>query len=266
VIISLPVLFTCAMIVVYTSLIFALYNAYDNDAWKAAISVLALLVKVIGNKGEIKLIEFLDDGLAVWVADVFLFGYEFATALLCRVLQLSIPSQHVAQLMSLFGCILEMGVRVFFFNNYLKDGLRKGGKWTEEEKVAYRKRGMLRAQDGNNDMVVEYVSCAAAVAILIFAVPTGALNLEASQAVDRSQIFSIVQFQVGPEVILDFYCVFMEVFGGLGVFHSKYWSLHTGAKTTEGRWSLFGNLLKSFVVKIFVTLTISSVILLSVAK
>jgi hypothetical protein len=267
VITALPMLFTMAMIVVYASLIFALYNAYDTDAWKAAISVLALLVKVTGNKAEIKLIEFGGDGLSVWIADVMLFGYEFATALLCRVLQLSIPSQQIAQLMSLFGCILEMGVRVFFFNNYLKDGLRKGGTWTEEEKVAYRKRGMLRAQDGNNDMVVEYLSCAAAVSILIFAVPTGALNLEASQAVDRSQIYSIVSFQVGPEVILDFYCVFMEVFGGLGIFHSKYWSLHTGAKTTKGRrWRYFGNLLKSFVAKIFVTLTASCLILLSVTK
>jgi hypothetical protein len=266
VIASLPMLFIFVMIVVYTSLIFVLYNVYDTDAWKAAISVLALLVKVTGNKAEIKLVEFGGDGIDDWAADVMLFSYEFATALLCRVLQLSIPSQQIAQLMSLFGCILEMGVRVFFFNNYLKDGLRKGGKWTEEEKVAYRKRGMLRAQDGNNDMVVEYVSCAAAVSILIFAVPTGALNLEASQAVDRSQIYSIVQFQVGPEVILDFYCVFMEVFGGLGVFHSKYWNLHTGAKTTEGRWSYFGNLLKSFVAKIFVTLSLSCLILLSIAK
>ncbi|GMI39975.1 hypothetical protein TrCOL_g4895 [Triparma columacea] len=222
--------------------------------------------KVTGNKGEIKLIEFVDDGLSVWVADFILFAYEFATALLCRVLQLSIPSQQIAQFMSLFGCILEMGVRVFFFNNYLKDGLRKGGKWTEEEKVAYRKRGMLRAQDGNNDMVVKYLASAAAVAILIFAVPTGALELEASQAVDRSQIFSVVLFQVGPEVILDFYCVFMEVFGGLGVFHSKYWNLHTGAKTTKGRWSYFGNLLKSLVAKIFATLMLSCLILLSVAK
>ncbi|GMI45157.1 hypothetical protein TrCOL_g10621 [Triparma columacea] len=278
VIIALPALFTCLMIVVYTSLIFALYNAYDNDAWKAAISVLALLVKVIGNKVEIKLLKIIDDRIAdlididdldvlpVWTADCMLFAYEFATALLCRVLQLSIPSQHVAQLTSLFGCILEMSVRIFFFNNYLKDALRKGEKWTEEEKVAYRKSGMLRAQDGNNDMVVEYVSSAAAVAILIFAVPTGALNLKAGQTVDRSQIFSVVLFQVGPEVILDFYCVFMEVFGGLGVFHSKYWSLSTGARTTEGRWSYFGNLLKSFVTKIFQTLLLSCLILLSIIK
>ena len=163
------------------------------------------MIKVTGNKGEIKLIEFVGDGIDVWVSDTILFAYEFATALLCRVLQLSIPSQQVAQLMSLFGCILEMGVRVFFFNNYLKDGLRKGGTWTDEEKIAYRKRGMLRAQDGNNDMVVEYLSCAAAVSILIFAVPTGALNLEAGQAVDTNQIMSIVVFQVGAEVFLDFY-------------------------------------------------------------
>jgi hypothetical protein len=266
VITALPVLFICVTVVVYTSLIFALYNAYGTDAWKAAISVFALLVKVTGNKVEIKLIEFVGDGLSVWIADAMLFAYEFSTALLCRVLQLSIPSQQIAQFMSVFGCILEMGVRVFFFNNYLKDGLRKGGKWTEEEKVAYRKRGMLRAQDGNNDMVVEYLSCAAAVSILIYAVPTGALNLEASQAVDRSQLFSIVFFQVGPEVMLDFYCVFMEVFGGLGVFHSKYWDLHTGAKTTEGRWRFFGNLLKSFVAKTFTTLMLTCLILLSIAK
>jgi hypothetical protein len=64
---------------------------------------------------------------------------------------------------------------------------------------------MLRAQDGNNDMVVEYLSCAAAVSILIFAVPTGALNLEAGQAVDTNQIMSIVMFQVGAEIFLDFF-------------------------------------------------------------
>ena len=261
----LPTLFICVMIVVYTALIFALYNVYDSNIWKAAISVFALLIKVTGNKGEIKLIE-LTGQTHVWVNDLVLFGYEFATALLCRLLQLSIPSQQIAQLMSLFGCILEMGVRVFFFNNYLKDGLRKQGKWTTEERDAYRKRGMLRAQDGNNDMVVEYVSCAAAVAILIFAVPTGALTLDAGQAVDPTQIMSIVLFQVGPEIILDFYCVFMEIYGGLGVFHSKYWSFSAGSKTTNGRWKFFGNLAKGFVVKLFTMVALFNLIVLSIAK
>ena len=192
--------------------------------------------------------------------------YEFATALLCRVLQLSIPSQQIAQLMSLFGCVLEMGVRVFFFNNYLKDGLQKDGKWTTKEKVAYRDRGMLRAQDGNNDMVVEYLSCAAASAILVFAVPTGAFDLEASQAVDRKQVVAIVLFQIGPEVVLDFFCVFMEIYGGLGVFHSKYWSLRTGARTKKGRWKFFGNLVKSAGCKMLCIPVLVNLILLSIAK
>ena len=261
-----PALFIMGMIVIYTTLIFALYNANSSNAWKAAISAFALFVKVAGNKAEIKLIEYVGDSMVFWIGDGCLFGYEFATALLCRVLQLSIPSQQVAQLMSLFGCFMEMGVRVFFFNNYLKDGLRKEGKWTDEERTAYRRRGTLRTQDGNNDMVVEYLSCAAASAILIFGVPTGAFNLEAGKAVDREQVFSIVLFQLCPEIVVDFYCVFMEIYGGLGVFHSKYWSLTTGARTRNGRRRFFGNLIKSFILKAFTTLVLVSMILLSIAN
>mmetsp|Transcript_19166 Transcript_19166/g.39927 ORF Transcript_19166/g.39927 Transcript_19166/m.39927 type:complete len:315 (+) Transcript_19166:682-1626(+) len=124
---ALPVLFTAGVIVFYTICIFALYNAYSSDEWKAAISVVALLVKVSGNKTELMLIQL--TGLeTVWITDGMLFGYECSTALICVVLQLYIPSLQLAQFMSLFGCILEMGVRVFWFNNYLKDRLRKNGK------------------------------------------------------------------------------------------------------------------------------------------
>jgi len=43
-------------------------------------------------------------------------------------------------------------------------------------------------------MVVEYLSAVAAGAILIYAVPTGAFNLEADKAVDSNQIMSILLF------------------------------------------------------------------------
>ena len=65
---------------------------------------------------------------------------------------------------------------------------------------------------------------------------------------------------------MEFYCVFTEIFGGLGVFHTKYWSLRTGAKRKDGPWRLFGNLVKSVVIKIFISLTFVSLILLSIVK
>lgn len=55
-----------------------------------------------------------------------LFGYEYATALLCRLLQLSIPNQVTAMFMSIGGASIEMGVRVFFFNLFLNLFLKKG--------------------------------------------------------------------------------------------------------------------------------------------
>ena len=91
------------------------------------------------------------------------------------------------------------------------------------ERSAYRRRGVLWAQGRNNDMIVEYVSCIAAASILIFAVPTGAFNLGANKAVEANQVIAIVGFQLGPEVVLDFYCTFMEIYIGLGFFHSKNW-------------------------------------------
>jgi len=54
--------------------------------------------------------------------------------------------------------------------------------------------------------------------------------------------------------------------GGLGVFHTKYWSLRTGAKRKEEPWRFFGNLIKSVVVKSFFMPTIISLILLAIAK
>jgi len=67
-------------------------------------------------------------------------------------LQLSIPDPEVAKLMSLFSAIVEVSVRLYFFNAFLKAGLKNQGNMTAEETEAYYKRGQLRVQDGNNDM------------------------------------------------------------------------------------------------------------------
>jgi len=80
-------------------------------------------------------------------------------------MQLSIPSPEVAKLMSLFAAFVEVIVRNYFFNAYIKDGLKmemkKEGEVSAKERRAYYKRGQLRVQDSNNDMVswvVKYIT------------------------------------------------------------------------------------------------------------
>ncbi|GMI41161.1 hypothetical protein TrCOL_g2731 [Triparma columacea] len=121
-IISFPVTFILVVIAIYSLGIFRIYNASNSSAAKAAVAVLGLLIKVTGNKALLVLLNLGD--LTSWIQDVMMFMYEYSTALLCRIMQLSIPDPTAAMLMSLFGANLEMGVRVFFFTDFLKMGLR----------------------------------------------------------------------------------------------------------------------------------------------
>lgn len=86
--------------------------------------------------------------------DLNLFAYENVTSTLVRVLQLSIPDKDTAQKVGLICAIIEVMVRIFFHNMFLKAGL-KNPRMTAKEKVKYAKRGKLRVQDASNDMVVE---------------------------------------------------------------------------------------------------------------
>ena len=154
-------------------------------------------------------------------------------------------------LMSLFGANLEMGVRVFFFTDFLKMGLRlqrrgqRGKKEKEEDRDRFFKRGRMRVQDGSNDMVVEYVSSLAATAVLVWLVPTGAFEFS-TEPVGTDQVITITMFQIVPELFLDFFCTFVEVNGGLTKLHKSYWSTKTGAK----QGSSIGDLTKSLTIKL----------------
>ena len=120
---ALPVLFTPSLIVFYCLGIFALYGLGKLSEWKIFVVLIALGIKVVGNKGELILIA--KGGLPGWITDMMLFGYEISTALMCRILQLSIPDQAAAQLFSLSSAIIEMGTRVFFYNLFLKAGMSR---------------------------------------------------------------------------------------------------------------------------------------------
>ena len=87
-----------------------------------------------------------------WLIEGNLFGYELATSVLVRVLQLSMPDEETAQMIGLCCVIVEVGVRIFFYTTFLKAGL-KNPRMTDKEKKKYSKRGKLRVQDARNDMV-----------------------------------------------------------------------------------------------------------------
>ena len=199
-----------------------------------------------------------------YIADIQLFGYEISTALLCRILQLSIPSQHAAQLLSLSSAIVEMGTRVFFYNLFLKAGM-KAGDMDKQQQQHYKRRGFMRVQDGSNDMVVEYVSSIAATLILVWLAPTGAFDFS-GQAVDSKQVLAVSFFQLAPELVLDFYCTFIEVYGGLASLHTDYWTVRgiKGGNYTDGE--SYSNFQKANVTKLFFVGVIILIVLLASLK
>jgi hypothetical protein len=108
VLLALPNLFTYFVLMLLVVGIFTLYDAYEHPGWKVAVTILALGIKVAGNKVLIGLIG----DLPMWIADGELYMYELGTALILRILQLSIPDQNTAQLVCLFGAVAEVSVCV----------------------------------------------------------------------------------------------------------------------------------------------------------
>ncbi|GMH80212.1 hypothetical protein TrST_g7793 [Triparma strigata] len=185
------------------------------------------------------------------IVDQALFSYEFVTALLLRTLQLSIPDEHTAQVVSLISAVGEMSVRQFFFNLYLKDGLKKDKVWSLEEKRAYSKRGLLRVQDSSNDMLVEYLGSIAAGMFIVFLAPTGKFNFATKEMVSTDTVISLMLYQLVPELFIDLYVTFTETFGGLNSLHKAYWSLERGVvQGSNYRSDKVGTLMKATFMKI----------------
>lgn len=91
-------------------------------------------------------------------------------------------------MVSLLAAVGEMSVRHFFFNLYLKDGLKSGKVWTLKQKRAYAKREMLRVQDSFNDMLVEYLSSVIAGTFIVFLDPTGKFNFATEKVVSTDAL------------------------------------------------------------------------------
>ena len=246
---SLPTLVNFAVLMILVVGILTLFQQYESVWWKIFVTMLALGIKICGNKALLGLLG----NLPTWVCDFHLYGYEFSTALLVRILQLSFPDENTAMLMGLFGAVVEVGTRIFFYSLFLKKGLANP-RMTDEEKKKYAQRGKLRVQDASNDMVVEYMSSIVAGLFMIYLEPTGLFRFAATARKSAKTIVKLCAFQIVPELFLDFYVTFMEIYGGLKDLHVSYWKMGTGGEKDSKYWVLrLGDLPKATVVKVTIT-------------
>ncbi|GMI40997.1 hypothetical protein TeGR_g12149 [Tetraparma gracilis] len=200
--------------------------------------------------------------MPMWIVDGQLYGYEYSTATVVRMLQLSFPDEDTAMLIGLAGAVVEVGTRIFFYNMFLKAGLANP-KMTAEEKFKYAKRGKLRVQDASNDMVVEYVSSITAGLFLIYLAPTGVFSFASENTASTGAVIKLCAFQIVPEIFLDFYCTFMEVYGGLKDVHLGYWKISAGANENANLWTgRIGDLPKAMVLKVVQTWAFISFVLI----
>ena len=85
-------------------------------------------------------------------------------------------------------------------------------------------------------------------------------------AIETRQVIAVSFFQLSPEIILDFYCTYIEVNGGLADLHKQYWTVHskTGAGYLDGE--LYSNFQKANFLKLILTLCVILIVLLASCK
>lgn len=259
-----PSLFTFGVVMLYVTVIFWLFGLYDATAWQVSVTLLALGIKIVGNKRVVMLLS--SGKLAAWVVDFQLFGYEYVTAVLLRVLQLSIPDENTAQMMALVGAFAEVTVRTYFFNSFMLDGMKKHVfEMDEDEKFKYAMRGKLRVGDGANDMIVEYLSSVVAAMFIVWLVPTGAFNFATNEEIQVKTVVNLMMYQLVPELFLDTYVTFMEIKGGLRMLHERMWSSKAGADPESKYWAHreIGDMFKSTVMKTGTSIAITGFVLMA---
>jgi hypothetical protein len=218
---ALPGLFVVAAGMVFIFGIFAAYRAAPTSWLKTIVYSIALGTKISGNKAQLWLMHRMPH-LQPCTADQMAFFYELATALLCRVLVMSMPDANTAALLSVASSLVEVGGRLHFLVRYLVDGMRLK---TSDERAAWRERGFWRTLDGNNDNVIEYATTAVS-ALMLFLLPQlGVFQFATSDdsASDAGRLLTLVALNVLPELLVDGFCLWTETIGGLGPMHVQYW-------------------------------------------
>mmetsp|Transcript_20208 Transcript_20208/g.37708 ORF Transcript_20208/g.37708 Transcript_20208/m.37708 type:complete len:495 (-) Transcript_20208:57-1541(-) len=250
---GLPMLLVFTVLILYLYGVFPLFRFSKSSAWKSSVCLLALCLKILGNKGQILLMK--SGGGYDWKADYSCYIYELATSLMCRILVLSVPNPEAAKLLGIAAAWAEVVTRIFFYVLFIKSGANQQF-WTSSHREKFVSNGYLRVMDNNNDMIVEYVSAITAAIILYYLPSTGlfqfANSIESAQ-IETSTVLTLLLYQIVPELFCDLFCTSLEIIGGLSEFHNKYWKLNQ-----EGRNLERALLLKGVATVTTVALTCSS--------
>jgi hypothetical protein len=219
---ALPVLMVFGIALVYILGIFRLGDAAKAVAGgPEAVLLLALLVKMGGNKLQLRLLKNIPK-VPLWISNVSVFLYEYVTALLVRMLLLSIPSESTAIYLSLLSAALEMMTRAWFCVGYISTGGKElaglaglGGGDNSTLHRAYVRRGQLRVVDGCNDAMVEYMTMLGAAAIVGMLPATEAFDLPTDEKMAVGSLLRVVGVQIAAELVADTFVFALEAKGGL---------------------------------------------------
>jgi hypothetical protein len=226
---NLPASVVYLVLFVYVFGIFrALESARNISGGPEMVFVAGLLVKVGGNKLVVLLLKK-NRKVPLWLSHVIVFAYEYVTALLTRMILLSVPEESSAVFLSLFNAAVELMTRTWFFVSYISEGGKNHAglavSTSESDRFhrAYVRRGQLRVMDGCNDSIVEYVTMIAAAAILAALPQTRAFNLPTTDNVPLRSLARVLSVQIGTEVGVDAFMFSLEAKGGMVPLQRQHW-------------------------------------------
>ena len=177
---------------------------------------------------------------------------------------MSIEDADTAKNLSLYAALMEVAVRIVFYVDFAKAGMEGGGNMmTHDEFLLYVTRGKFRVSDAENDMQVEYVSTIAAAAVMLTLPKSGAFVFPSSNVSDE-QIISVTQYQLFLEILVDFFCSFVENYGGLSKLHRQCWSFQTGR--LPGSPFYKGDLVRGLVLKCALVVLLTGMMLTVATK
>jgi hypothetical protein len=240
--IALPQLLVFGIAFVYILGIFRLGDAAQAVAGgPEAVLLLALLVKMGGNKLQLRLLKNLPN-VPLWVSDVSVFSYECLTALLVRMLLLSHPSESTAIYFSLFNAALELMTRAWFFVGYISTGGKQLAGLEGDDSTfhrAYVRRGQLRVLAGCNDAMVEYITMLGAAAVVGILPVTEAFDLPTDEKVALGSLLRVLGVQIAAELVVDTFVFALEAKGGLVPLQLQHWkSMSLGVVCIQFFWGI----------------------------
>ena len=237
---AVPTLIVLVAVLLFVLVILFIYRAAQGTTAKMAVYFFGLAIKTGGNKLQLHVIHGIK-GFPMWAADICVFAYEFVTALLCRLMLMSIPDEDTAILLSVLNCVTELMVRTWCYSDYIGSHVKTMQRKVNElngiesiddgrahdNSVDYWQWGVLRVVDSTNDMVVEYVTSFAAAGMLLWLPRTGIFLLTADgstvgQGANLLLLMRLVGYQVIPELVIDTFSSALEIRGGLSGQYTEY--------------------------------------------